>query len=222
MSCLRKLPITQLRETGRKERTIREDQHKSILYWDIRTPDRSYGAPRTTSATETNIYTSASLERECKLHQFNPENISWKSSHTCLITAAIHSFTQMYESFSSVSRNTEPSDHNPQMAKLVRKLRAENTDRIFPHINGIPQIVSNVTAFRVRLCQLRVLGKGNNKWITIIKVPVLCHDQPILLTLKINFIDTTMQLYSPTADFSVRPSGLVYGAVVPQNTRCRC
>jgi hypothetical protein len=49
------------------------------------------------------------------------------------------------------------------MAKLVRKVRAENIDIVFPHINGIPQIVSNVTAFRVRLCQLRVLGQGNNK-----------------------------------------------------------
>jgi hypothetical protein len=73
--------------------------------------------------------------------------------------------------------------------------------------------VSNVTAFRVQLCQLRVLGTGNNKWITIIKLPVLCHDQPIQLTLKINFVDTIMQLYSLTADFSVRLSGLLYGAV---------
>jgi hypothetical protein len=49
------------------------------------------------------------------------------------------------------------------MAKPVIKVRAENTDVVFPHINGIPQIVSNVTAFRVQLCQLRVLGTGNNK-----------------------------------------------------------
>jgi hypothetical protein len=49
------------------------------------------------------------------------------------------------------------------MTKLARKVPAENTDIVFQHINGIPQIVSNVTAFRVRLCQLRVLGKGNNK-----------------------------------------------------------
>jgi hypothetical protein len=85
------------------------------------------------------------------------------ASHMPDKSAAIHSFTQIYESFSSVSRNAESSDHDPQMAKLVRKLRAENTDIAFPHINGIPQIVSNVTAFRIRLCLLRVLGKGNNK-----------------------------------------------------------
>ena len=54
------------------------------------------------------------------------------------------------------------------------------------------------------------------------KIPVLCHDQPIQLTLKINFIDTIMQLYSPTADFSVRLSGLLCGTVVPQDTRCTC
>ena len=117
--------------------------------------------------------------------------------------------------FYSASRNTEPSGHNPQMANLERKVRAENTDIVYSHINGIPQIVSSVTAFRVWLCQLRVLGKGNNKWITIIKIPVLCHDQPIQLTLKINFIDTIMQLYGPTVDFSVRLSALHNGAVGP-------
>jgi hypothetical protein len=51
--------------------------------------------------------------------------------------------------FSSASRNIKPSGHNPQMAKLERSVCAENTDTVYSHINGIPQIVSSVTAFRV-------------------------------------------------------------------------
>jgi len=54
------------------------------------------------------------------------------------------------------------------------------------------------------------------------KVPVLCHDRPIQLTLKINFIDTSCNCTVRLLTLVCGLSGLLYGAVVPQDTRCRC
>ena len=54
------------------------------------------------------------------------------------------------------------------------------------------------------------------------KVPVLCHDQPIQLTLKINFIDTSCNCTARLLTLVCGLFGLLYGAVEHQDTRRRC
>ena len=66
---------------------------------------------------------------------------------------ALHSFTETRQSFSSVSRNTEHSRQNPQMAKLERKVAAEMID-----------IVIWRCRYRASYCNLLITNEIHNSY----------------------------------------------------------